>query len=152
MSRLPEGEYYITCTLNVMIIWSIRFVPASSCAVSNASIEFSLPHVKRLLALDLKKQLFRIQVLQNMAASLLQCIYKEASKIFPCFGNHEAVFLWNHQEFLIIEREFKFAQIHIFHSLVSFERTTGIFIDVHDSIKLFVFFENKAEKFLNEII
>ena len=55
-------------------------VPASSCAVSNSSIKFSLSHVNRLLALDLKKQLFRIQVLQNIAASLLRCIYEYAQK------------------------------------------------------------------------
>ena len=39
-----------------------------------------------------------------------------------------------------------------FHSLVSFDRAVGIFIDAHSSINLFIFFPNKAEKFPNQII
>ena len=58
-----------------------KFLPASSRFVSSPSNDFSLSHVNRLLAVHLKKQLFRMLVPQN--------IQKEALKLSSCFGNHK---------------------------------------------------------------
>ena len=58
-----------------------------------------------------ENQLFRIHVFQNIATSLLWYILKEDLKLSHCFGNHETVFPWNHQEFLIEEEQYIYVVI-----------------------------------------
>ena len=77
-------------------------------------------------------------------------VYK--TLFFPCFGNHEAIFYWNNRALLIVEKQFKFPQAHVFSFAPLFWWSYNNFIDVCSNINLFLFFLNKGKKLLFPII